>query len=264
MRKKILIIISIILIVAGICVIMTPPVSTVYSTEAAKIETENFDKQTDDDNIIPTGSYEAAIEQKQIDTDGYLIDDNNNRTSDTPVHYKTDLDKLYKDSVEYNKNLVKTQATSLVDTSYDAPALNLNNYGIFDNIYGYISAPTIDMKQPIYLGANDTTMAYGVGHLCYTSLPIGGESTNTVLAAHTGYFGKTFFDNLLYLKKGDPVYIKNYWNTLEYKVIASEVHVPNDSYEMYIKDGKDLLTLVTCIYDNGQNNRLYIICERVN
>lgn len=262
MKKKILIIISVILIIAGICVILTPVVSTQYTTEIAKIETENFDEQTKEENIIDDGNYKDAIENKQIDDEGYKIDENNNRVSNVPVHFKADLDKLLKDSIAYNTNLINTQASSLVDTSYTNPSLNLSDYGIFDDIYGYISAPTVDIQQPIYLGANDTTMSYGVGHLTYTSLPIGGKNTNTVLAAHTGYFGRTFFDSLPYINIGDPVYIKNYWGTLKYKVIATEIHKPDDSYKMYIETDKDLLTLCTCIYVDGISNRFYVICER--
>lgn len=269
MKRKILIIISIVLIIAGISIILIPPVSTAYTTEVAKTELENFDKQTSEENIIDktddessATSYEEAVENNQIDEQGYLLNENKQRISNAPVHFKSDLDRLLKDSIAYNKNLVDTQASVLVDTSYSEPSLNLSDYGIFDNIYGYIDIPSVNIQQPIYLGANDATMSYGVGHLTYTSLPIGGKNTNTVLAAHTGYFGRTFFDNLPYIKKGDSVYIKNYWKTLEYKVITTEVHIPTDSYQMYIEDDKDLLTLITCIYDGGQFNRLYVLCER--
>lgn len=263
MKKKILlIIIPAILIIAGICIILVPIVSNGYTTEIAKIETENFDKQTEDENIINDGNYKDAIENNQIDENGYAIDENNNRTSDVPIHFKADLDRLLKDSQKYNNNLIENQSSLLFDTTYTEPAFNLSDYGIFDNIYGYISAPTIDIQQPIYLGANDDTMSYGAGHLAYTSLPIGGKNTNTVLAAHTGYFGKTFFDNLPYINIGDPVYIKNYWGTLTYKVIATEIHKPDDSYRMYIQTDKDLLTLCTCIYSDETFNRFYVICER--
>lgn len=265
MKRKLLLLIPVILIIAGISVILIPIISMGINAHLAKHETDSFDKQSSDENIINNGSYEDAVKNNQVDTDGYLLDEDNNRISDSPVHFKADLDRLYKDSLAYNNNLITKQPELLFDMTYTEPSLDLSNYGIFDYIYGYISVPSVDIEQPIYLGANDDTMSYGVGHLTYTSLPIGGKNTNTVLAAHTGYFGKTFFDNLPNVDIGDTVYIKNYWGTLEYKIVATEIHTPTDSYRMYIEKDKDLLTLCTCIYaDNGTFNRFYVICERNN
>ena len=56
------------------------------------------------------------------------------------------------------------------------------------------------MRLPIYLGANSSNMSYGAAHMSATSLPIGGKNTNAVLAGHTGYIGRIFFDNLRNLK----------------------------------------------------------------
>ena len=66
-------------------------------------------------------------------------------------------------------------------------------------------------------------MSYGAAHMSATSLPIGGKNTNAVLAGHTGYIGRIFFDNLRNLKIGDWVSITNYWDTLNYKVVETKV-----------------------------------------
>ena len=179
------------------------------------------------------------------------------------MSYKIDLDKLYTDSINYNKNLVAHQRELLKDTSYEIPALNLINYGIPNNIYGYISAPSIGMELPIFLGANKQNMSYGATHMTYTSLPIGEKSTNCVISAHSGYIGKLFFDNIVNLALGDKVSVTNYWSTLTYAVKDLKILKDYQSGDCYIKSNKDMLTLITCISDNkGGFNRYYVICER--
>lgn len=88
----------------------------------------------------------------------YYSDDNDNSkktTNNNAVSYKIDLDKLYTDSINYNKNLVAHQRELLKDTSYEIPALNLINYGIPNNIYGYISAPSIGFDNIVNLALGD-------------------------------------------------------------------------------------------------------------
>ncbi len=241
--------------------ILFSPVSNFIGTLIANSETDKFDRQLDS---VVDSSYEDALNQGKIDKDGYLLDKNGVRTSDTPVFFKADLDRLYKDSVEYNENLKTNQRSLLInDYSYTKPSLNLHNYGINNGIYGYVSAPAIGMKLPIFLGANNANMMYGAAHLTYTSLPLGGKKTNTVLAGHTGYVGRIFFDNLRNLRIGDEITLKNYWKELKYRVSQTKVLKPDDSQDIFLKEGRDLLTLITCI-SNGKGgfDRYYVICER--
>ncbi len=271
MWKKIVIIIAVIMLVLGLGLILFPPISNFIGAQIANSETEKFDRQVENavdnsnsDLAIGADTYEEAVNQGKIDKDGYPIDANGNRTSDIPVLFKADLDRLYRDSVEYNENLKTNQGSLLInDYSYTQPSINLPDYGIFDGIYGYVSAPTIGMRLPIFLGANNANMSYGAAHLTYTSLPLGGEKTNTVLAGHTGYVGRIFFDNLRNLKIGDEVILRNYWKDIKYKVAETKVAKPNQSQDIFLKDGKDLLTMITCISNNnGGFDRYYVICER--
>ena len=171
----------------------------------------------------------------------------------------------YAEAYEKYKKLEKNQYDMLRDDTYTQAAVNLEDYGISDGIYGYVAAKTINMRLPIYLGANSVNMSYGAAHMSATSLPIGGKNTNTVLAGHTGYIGRIFFDNLRNLKIGDKVSITNYWDTLDYKVVETKVNKPNESGDCYLQKGRDLLTMFTCISDgNGGFDRYYVICERVS
>lgn len=271
MWRKVLTVIAVIFLVVGIGFLLFPPVSNTIGTQIAKGEVNDFDNLVQNvveetDNSGNTQTFEKAKEEGKIDDEGYLVDEEGNRTSDSPVIFKPDLDRLLKDSKEYNENLKENQGSLLTDSyAYEQPSINLSDYGIFSGIYGYVSAPSINMQLPIYLGANNSNMSYGAAHLTYTSLPLGGERTNTVLAGHTGYVGRIFFDNIRHLEIGAEVSVTNYWETINYKVVETEIYRPDESQAIYINDDRDLLTMLTCISDgNGGFNRYYVICERAD
>lgn len=170
-------------------------------------------------------------------------------------------------SLEFHSRVInhqtKKQYDLLRDENYRQPSLNLSEYGIPDGVYGYVAAPSIGMELPIYLGASDYNMSFGAAHLTYTSLPIGGESTNCVLSGHTGYIGRIFFDYIRNLSIGDTVNIENYWDKLTYKVVDTKICKNYQSSDCYISEKKDLLTMITCISDGkGGFDRYYVICER--
>lgn len=268
MRKRVLTILALISIISGLGFCLFPTVSNNINKQIAISKTEQFDEQVK--NAVTNETYQEALEKGEIDDEGYPIDSSGNRViqsnfqNSTQILFKPDLDRLYQDSVLYNENLKENQGSLLTDSfSYVKPTIDLTEYGIYNGVYGYITAPTIDMKLPIYLGANDDNMSCGAAHLTYTSLPIGGEKTNTVLAGHTGYVGRIFFDNIHNLQIGDEVSLTNYWYTIYYKVIEKEVYAPNQSQAVYINDDRDLLTMITCVSDgNFGFNRYYVICER--
>lgn len=268
MRKKLLTILAVILIISGLGFCLFPTVSNTVGKQIAVSKIVQFDEQVD--NAVKDESYQEALDNGEIDNEGYPIDNSGNRVSQgnsqnsAPLLFKPDLERLYEDSVKYNEMLKINQGDLLVDSySYVNPSIDLTTYGIFNGIYGYISAPSIDMKLPLYLGASDENMSYGAAHLTYTSLPIGGDSTNCVVAGHTGYIGRIFFDNIRKLQIGDNVSLTNYWYSIDYNVIEKETYNPNQSQAIFINDDRDLLTLITCVSDGkGGFNRYYVICER--
>ena len=262
MLKKILTVVAIVMLVVGIGLVAFSPISNFVGTQISNGEADSFDIRVEE---VEDGSFEEAVKDGKVDKEGYKVDKDGKRTSKQPVVFKVDLDRLFKDSVAYNKKLESSQYELFRNDTYSQAAINLSNYGISDGIYGYVSAKTIGMRLPIYLGANSANMSYGAAHMSATSLPIGGNNTNTVLAGHTGYVGRIFFDNLRNLKMGDKVSITNYWDTIDYKVVETKVNKPNESEDCYIKNGKDLLTMFTCISDgNGGFDRYYVICERAS
>ena len=258
MKRRILVIVSISVFVIGAGVLAFPFISIFFNNISMEKATDAFDNSIV--NIID------GEDHTQINTDneGYLIDDSGKRTTDYPVYTKPDLDRLLKDMQKYNENLKTNQRNLLKDEScYANPCFNLSDYGIYNNCIGYVSAPSIDMEIPVYLGANDANMEYGAAHLTYTSMPLGGKGTNAVLAAHTGYIGRVFFDNIPNLNEGDSVYIQNFWSKLEYRVVAKKIIESDDIGDLFIENDKDLLTLITCHRKAaGVYNRWLVVCER--
>lgn len=254
MRYKVLAVVALILVTVSLLLFAYPNVSKQVIQKKNDEIIEQFDEITDD---VQNGDREEAIEDGVINEDGYLINDNGEIVSDYPVVFQKDLDRLYEDSVAYNEALKDRQD---LDVDFSNAALDLTDYGIYDGVYGYINAPAIGLNVPIYLGASDGNMAWGGSHLMNTSLPLGGESTNTVIAGHTGYFGMVVFDYIPSLDIDDTVSVTTYFDTLNYRVISKKEITATETNDIYIVKGKDLLTLITCA--RMGKTRYEVVCER--
>lgn len=164
----------------------------------------------------------------------------------------------------YNEQIYLDGQSGLCDAwAYQAPSFDLAEYGIEDGIIGVIFIPAIDVEMPIYLGATSDNMAKGAVHLSQTSLPIGGDNTNCVIAGHCGWKGADHFRYLSQLEPGATVTVTNLWESLTYTVCEARVIEPNDIDQILIQDGCDMLTLLTCHpYASGGRYRLVLYCER--
>lgn len=264
MWKKILTIIASLMLLTGMGFLLFPPVSNHIGKLQAESISDTFDKSKESavETYKDVETAEEAREKGYIDEEGYQINEEGVRISEERIVFAVDLERLYNDSVAYNNRLKKGQGT-VYDLDYSEAVLDLSDYGIYDGVYCYISAPTIGMRLPVYLGANDYMMSYGAAHLASTSLPLNDTNTNCAIAGHTGYIGRIFFDNLRGLSIGDTVTITNYWDQIDYQVIETKVVLPNNSSDVYIKKDRQLLTLITCVpAGNGLFNRYLVICEK--
>ena len=137
-----------------------------------------------------------------------------------------------------------------------------------DGIMGYISIPKINVKISIYHGTADKVLQTGAGHLNGTKLPIGGESTHSVLAAHRGLPSARLFTDADQLEKGDKFYIHVLDEVLAYKVDQILDMVEKDDHEtlegaLQIEEGKDYVTLFTCTPYGVNSHRLLVRGTRV-
>lgn len=81
--------------------------------------------------------------------------------------------------------------TQIEDTDY-WKVLNVAE----DGVMGYLSIPKINVRLAIYHGTAEDVLQTGIGHMNGTSLPIGGESTHSVLAAHRGLPAARLFTDI--------------------------------------------------------------------
>ena len=131
------------------------------------------------------------------------------------------------------------------------------------DIMARIRIPSIDVDLPVYHGTSDLTLLRGAGHLQGTSLPVGGESTHSVITAHRGLAEATMFTNLDRMRSGDIFTIEVMGEVLVYEVRQTQVVAPEEQEALYPQEGRDLLTLVTCTPLGVNTHRILVTGERV-
>ena len=172
---------------------------------------------------------------------------------------------LWADMTAYNETIFAQGQSGLsCKLDYQQPSFRLADYGLKEEVFGVISIPAMDLAMPIYLGATAQHMADGAANLSQTSLPIGGNNTNCVIAGHRGYGGASYFRYIDQLQIGDTVTVTNLWEQLIYRVAEIKIIYPYEVDEILIQPGRELLTLLTCHpYASGGKQRYLVICERV-
>lgn len=234
MKKNIKFIAIGLLMLAGLSLLLYPLVSNTWN---------NY-RQT---QLI--SSYEEAIvvadENGQIDYESEVLLANTYNTNLLPC--------ILPDS------FATAEAAEEEDEEYRS-CLNLNG----DGIMGYVQIPKIGIKLPIFHGTSDEVLQIGAGHLEGSSLPIGGESTHSVLSAHRGLPSASLFTDLDLMKEGDHFYINVLDETLAYEVDQILTVEPVDTTALAVEDGKDLVTLLTCTPYGVNTQRLLVRGHRVD
>ena len=174
----------------------------------------------------------------------------------------------YSDIIEavnkYNRELRMKGKETVTDKEY-APdeyyesMLNLTGTGMM----GYIEIPSIGVSEPIYHYSTDEVLAHGIGHIHGSSLPVGGDSTYSILTGHRGLPSQKFFSDLDQMKVGDKFYVHILNETIAYQVYDIKVIEPHEVEFLRIQDGKDLMTLVTCTPYGVNTHRLLVMGERI-
>lgn len=169
-------------------------------------------------------------------------------------------DEMLSAAREYNRSLPGRENPYLLSPAqkeqYES-LLNLDGTGIM----GYIEIPNIDLSLPIYHGTDEAVLQVAVGHLDWTSLPVGGESTHCVLSGHRGLPSAKLFTNLDKLVVGDTFVIRILDEVLTYEVTKILIVEPTETKELTIREGEDLCTLVTCT-PYGINTHRLLVCGR--
>ena len=230
MKKKMSIIIAGILFLAGLSLLLYPLVANQWNTYRQSRLISDYEKVVSD--MKPedyTEEWEAARE-----FDSTLVQNN-----------------IYGD-------VFGSDDTQIEDTDY-WKVLNVAE----DGVMGYLSIPKINVRLAIYHGTAEDVLQTGIGHMNGTSLPIGGESTHSVLAAHRGLPAARLFTDIDQMQQGDMFYIHVLDETLAYQVDQILTVLPSDTDSLQIEKGKDYVTLVTCTPYAVNTHRLLVRGTRI-
>lgn len=182
-------------------------------------------------------------------------------------------------AAEYNRSIETTQARTpffyrgTSEETDEYRSLLPGNAGVMC----IIEIPAIDICLPVGHGTSDEVLETMAGHVCGTSLPIGGISTNCVIAAHSGSTSSRLFTDLGRIAPGDKIFVHVLSRTLTYRVQSDEdisVVLPYDGKTEHafsadydvpyyrIHPGEDILTLYTCTPVGINSHRLIVTAHR--
>ena len=171
-------------------------------------------------------------------------------------------DEMWKAAQESNRALSQREtAFALTDeqkTAYES-LLDVSGLGVM----GYIEIPGIDCSLPIYHGTEESVLQIAVGHLEWSSLPVGGEGTHCVLSGHRGLPSAKLFTNLDKLAVGDTFLLRVLDEVLTYEVDQILIVEPEQVDALGIVPGEDYCTLVTCTPYGINTHRLLVRGHRV-
>ena len=171
-------------------------------------------------------------------------------------------DAIWDAARQYNRNLLSRSNSFLLSEEQKAEyesLLDISGQGVM----GYIEIPEIDVSLPIYHGTEDPVLQVAVGHLEWTSLPVGGESTHCVLSGHRGLPSAKLFTDLDKLREGDTFLLRVLDEILTYEVDQILIVEPQDTAALEIAEGEDYCTLVTCTPYGINTHRLLVRGRRV-
>lgn len=230
MKKHLTTLLLIAIFIAGLCILLYPSVSDYWNSmvqSKAIVDYEaalsNLTQKDYTDAFEAAYAYNAAL-----------------REVDFPL--------MYFDKLDEREDLQKYE-----------DILNINGNGIM----GYISIPKIKVELPIYHGTSASVLNVAAGHLEGTSLPVGGESTHCVLSAHRGLPSAKLFTDLDEMAIGDVFTITVLDQVLTYEVDQIKIVEPNEVDDLYVVEGEDYCTLVTCTPYGINTHRLLVRGTRI-
>lgn len=171
-------------------------------------------------------------------------------------------DALWQEAVEYNRNMNIRGGAFVPSDTQKARYSDMLNVG-GSGVMGAIEIPSINVSLPIYHGTDENILQIAVGHLDWSSLPVGGEGSHCVLSGHRGLPSARLFTDLDALRIGDLFMIRVLGEILSYEVDQILIVEPYQVESLRVEQGMDLCTLVTCTPYGVNSHRLLIRGHRV-
>lgn len=145
--------------------------------------------------------------------------------------------KIWSAAVEYNQTLAE-RGTSFVlsDAQKAAYEEQLDVSGV--GIMGYIEIPQLGVSLPIYHGTEESVLQVAVGHMEWSSLPVGGTSSHCVLSGHRGLPSAKLFTDLDKLQEGDIFMLRVLDEVLTYEVDQIRIVEPSQVSDLHDRRGQ--------------------------
>lgn len=170
--------------------------------------------------------------------------------------------KIWESAAAYNRKLAGHAPNYRM--TEEAWADYLSQLSVSDSgIIAYIEIPKINCFLPIYHGTDEDVLQVAVGHIEWSSLPTGGESTHCVLSGHRGLPSTKLFTDLDKLTEGDTFTLRVLDETLTYEVDQIRTVLPEELRDLEIVKGEDYCTLVTCTPYSVNSHRLLVRGHRI-
>ncbi len=220
MKNKLFSVILVLVFVAGLSLLLYPTISNAYNTWLQSKAIAEYSQQA---SQMDQAMYEQELKKAQVYNVALL-------EREDPYTLSQQLQEQYENT------------------------LAVTNQGIM----AYVQIPSINVSLPIAHGTSEAVLKDKIGHLEWSSLPVGGENTHCVISGHRGLPSAELFTNIDHLELGDKFYIHVLGQTLEYQVCHIAVVEPQDQRLLRVEEGQDLVTLVTCTPYGINSHRLLI------
>ena len=217
-------ILLILMLFVGICLLIYPSLSQYWNSKTQSRAVENYQ---DILASLKEEDYSAYFEQAH--------------------QYNRDLNALAFPLLDYNQLETYEQTLDVSGTS----------------VMGVVTIEKLGVELPIYHSVRSEVLDIACGHLEGTSLPVGGESTHCVLSAHRGLPHAKLFTDLDKMELGDTFTVTVLNQTVTYQVDQIKVVEPNVVEDIYIVEGEDYCTLLTCTPYGINSHRLLVRGTRI-
>ena len=170
--------------------------------------------------------------------------------------------ELWSAAWDYNRSLTERSNNFVLTDEQKVLYEELLDVG-GTGIMGYIEIPAIGVTLPIYHGTDEAVLQVAIGHLEWTSLPVGGQSSHCVVSGHRGLPSAKLFTDLDNLVVGDLFMFRVLDEILTYEVDQILIVEPHETQALQIENGKDLCTLITCTPYGVNSHRLLVRGHRI-
>lgn len=179
------------------------------------------------------------------------------------ANYKPeDYSVIFEAADAYNRELRKLEFPFMYHNQIPGywETLDISGTGMM----GYITIKKINQELPVYHGTGDDVLTIAAGHYQGSSLPVGGESTHSVVSAHRGLPTAVLFTHLDRMEIGDTFYFTILDRVITYEVDQIRIVEPQDTSLVEVEEGKDYCTLLTCTPYGINTQRLLVRGHQVD